>query len=125
MMQENLFKEHVFIYLRMFATDSGFEIMPCNRYSLEQNRAKIIATKEWKRNDKTELLVGCVAELSAIEENTLLGPRENDFSAVCSRRKSRAQPALVLLHLQTMTADQVWVCVSWPRHSKCEGSKRY
>ena len=47
-MQENLFKEHVFIYLRMFATDSGFEIMPCNRYSLEQKRAKIIATKEWK-----------------------------------------------------------------------------
>ncbi|TKC39783.1 hypothetical protein EI555_004701, partial [Monodon monoceros] len=86
--------EHVFIYLRMFATDSGFEIMPCNRYSLEQNRAKIIATKEWKRNDKIELLVGCVAELSAIEENILLGPRENDFSAVCSRRKSRAQLAL-------------------------------
>uniref|UniRef100_A0A8C6ADC9 Uncharacterized protein n=1 Tax=Monodon monoceros TaxID=40151 RepID=A0A8C6ADC9_MONMO len=91
-------KEHVFIYLRMFATDSGFEIMPCNRYSLEQNRAKIIATKEWKRNDKIELLVGCVAELSAIEENILLGPRENDFSAVCSRRKSRAQLALKPFH---------------------------
>nr|KAF6281665.1 lysine methyltransferase 5B [Pipistrellus kuhlii] len=47
-MQEKLFKEHVFIYLRMFATDSGFEILPCNRYSSEQNGAKIVATKEWK-----------------------------------------------------------------------------
>ncbi|KAB1251317.1 Histone-lysine N-methyltransferase KMT5B [Camelus dromedarius] len=46
-MQEKLFKEHVFIYLRMFATDSGFEILPCNRYSSEQNGAKIVATKEW------------------------------------------------------------------------------
>lgn len=31
----------------MFATDSGFEILPCNRYSSEQNGAKIVATKEW------------------------------------------------------------------------------
>lgn len=90
--QKQALKYHVFRFLQMFDKNSGFEILPCHRYTVEGKCGGMLCvTKNWKNGDKISLLVGYIGELSQGDEETLLKPGVNDFSVMYSCRKNCSQ----------------------------------
>ena len=83
---------HVIKFLHLFDPSTGIGIRECTRYSAEDRRGgKIVATRTWQKHERIENLIGCIAELNAEEECSLLKPGVNDFSVMYSCRKKCSQ----------------------------------
>lgn len=85
-------RSHVIKFLHLFDPSTGIGIRECTRYSAEDRRGgKIVATRPWQKHERIENLIGCIAELDADEECSLLKPGLNDFSVMYSCRKKCSQ----------------------------------
>jgi histone-lysine N-methyltransferase SUV420H len=95
-------KQHMYNFLHLFSADSGVTINECERFTTEKKGGMIVATKEWTKGEKIELLVGCIAEMNKDEELQILKQGLNDFSVMYSCRKQCSQlwlgPAAYINH---------------------------
>jgi histone-lysine N-methyltransferase SUV420H len=95
-------KQHMYNFLHLFNRNSGVTIDECERFTTEKKGGMIVATREWKKGEKIELLVGRIAEMTKEEELSILKQGLNDFSVMYSCRKQCSQlwlgPAAYINH---------------------------
>ncbi|VDD86110.1 unnamed protein product [Enterobius vermicularis] len=90
--QQISFRDHLLRFLEIFTTDAGFTIKRCNRYKAENRLgAMLIATRDWRKDEIIDSLVGVIGELDGNQEKQILKKDVNDFSVMYSTRKQRAQ----------------------------------
>ena len=68
------------MFIDIYQPDAGFEIQPCDRYSMDKNcGAKIVVTKSWFAKETISTLKGVVANLDKSDEESILVAGQNDF----------------------------------------------
>lgn len=85
--RQELLRQHVCRYLSAFFLDSGVKIDSTDRYSSENNGAKVTSTRHWFAGQRIKVLVGCIAEVST-SDRAVLKAGVNDFSVMYSLRKN-------------------------------------
>ena len=65
---EEELREQVALYLELMRTDSGVEVMKCNRYCEDAGGAKVVATRRWRKGEMVASMVAATHDMTEEED---------------------------------------------------------